>query len=341
MKIKFTSIVFIFVLTISCQKTKPKLTEPAFYFWKSNFKLSEIERNTLQYNHIKKLYIKFFDISWNPQKRNFQFVAPIQFSEKLPDSCQIVPVVFITNQTFANLPESKIEIFAATVFQSISKMTKYKLQEIQIDCDWSISTKQKYFRFLKAFKQSHILLSSTIRLHQIKFFEKTGVPPVDRGMLMCYNMSDWRNSKTQNSIYSTSVLKQYIQRLEKYPKPLDIVMPIFHWTVIFRNNRFLFFVNNVSSKELINNSNFTHVVDNQLFEVKNDGVFKNFSIRKGDIFRCENSDFEEIFEGSALILDKISNEKLTFALYHLDEKSLTTYSNDQLQKLLHINETLR
>ena len=341
MKINFTVIIFLFILIIGCQKSKPKFTEPAFYFWKSTFKLSNVERNTLKNNHIQKLYVKFFDVSWNPQKRKPQFVAPIQFAENLPDNCQIVPVVFITNQTFLNLPESEIDSLAKVVFEKILKMSRSKIQEIQMDCDWTISTKHQYFRFLKALQKNNIILSATIRLHQVKFFEKTGVPPVDRGMLMCYNISDWRNPETQNSIYSTSVLKQYIQRLEQYPKPLDVVMPIFHWTVIFRNNQFLFFVNNLGSEELNNNFNFIQLVKNQLFKVKEDAIFNNFSVRKGDIFRCEDSDFEEVLEGSALILDKISNEKLTFALYHLDEKSLTTYSNEQIKKLLHLNETLR
>jgi len=341
MKINFRVIIFLFILTAGCHKSKSKFTEPAFYFWKSNFKLSNIERKTLENNHIKKLYIKFFDISWNPQKHHPQIIAPIQFTENPPDSCQIVPVVFITNQTFVNLPEAEIDSFANVVFKEISKMSKSNVQEIQIDCDWTISTKHQYFRFLKAIRKSNILLSATIRLHQVKFFEKTGVPPVDRGMLMCYNMSDWRNPKTKNSIYSNQVLKQYIERLEKYPKPLDVVMPIFHWTVIFRNNRFLFFVNNLGSEELKNNFNFAELSENQLFEVKKDTIFDNFSVRKGDIFRCENSDFEEVLAGSELILNKISNEKLTFTLYLLDEKSLKSYSHDQIKKLLHLNEILR
>ena len=90
-----------------------------------------------------------------------------------------------------------------------------------------------------------------------------------------------------------------------------------------------------------NNYNFTQLAKNQLFKAKNDATFNNFSVRKGDIFRCEDSDFEEVMEGSELILSKISNEKLTFALYHLDEKSIATYSNDQIKKLFHLNETLR
>jgi hypothetical protein len=325
----------------SCQKSKPKSIQPAFYFWKSNFKFSVLERKSLQNNQVKKLYVKFFDITWNSQTTHPQIVAPIRFAEKAPNSCKIIPVVFITNQTFVNLPVSEIDTLAKSVFKSITRISKSKIKEIQIDCDWTLSTKHKYFRFLKAFKNDSIHLSATIRLHQVKFFEKTGIPPVDRGMLMCYNMSDWRNPETKNSIYSTKVLSQYIQRLEQYPIPLDVVMPIFHWTVIFRNNQFLFFVNNLDSEELKSNFNFTQLSDNQLFEVKKDTLFKNFSIRKGDIFRCEESNFEEVLEGSEMILDKISNEKLTFALYHLEEKCLTKYSDDQLKKLLHVNETFR
>jgi hypothetical protein len=334
-------LVLIFISQSACEKHKLHIIQPAFYFWKSTFKLTEVEKKTLSDNNIKRLYIKFFDITWNVQMSKPQIVAPIFFEQKNSLSSKIIPVVFIMNQTFVNLPESKIDTFARSVLDNIVRMSKCKIKELQIDCDWTLSTKHKYFRFLKALKNDSFLLSATIRLHQVKFFEKTGIPPVDRGMLMCYNMSDWQNPKTQNSIFSTKVLSQYIQRLEQYPKPLDMVMPIFHWTVVFRNNHFLFFVNNLGSEELENNSNFIQLADSQLFKVKNDTLFENFSIRKGDIFRCEESNFEEIFNSSEIILDKISNEKLTFALYHLEEKCLSKYSNDQIKTLLHVNETFR
>ena len=120
------------ILTIGCQKPKPKFTEPAFYFWKSNFKLSEIERKTLEINNIKKLYIKFFDVSWNPKKRKPQFVAPIKFTENPPNSCHVVPVVFITNQTFLNFPESEIDSLAKMVFEKISKFQSLKSKKFKL-----------------------------------------------------------------------------------------------------------------------------------------------------------------------------------------------------------------
>ena len=118
-------------------------------------------------------------------------------------------------------------------------------------------------------------------------------------------------------------------------------MPIFHWTVVFRNNRFLYFVNNLSAKTLSDNENFVQIADKQQFMAKNDAQFQGISIRKGDIFRCEDAPFEDILKGSRSILEKISNQKLTFALYHLDSQSISYYSNEQIKELLHVDKTLR
>ncbi len=337
-------ILLLIILTytlFSCQKNPPKQLVAAFYYWKSNVKLSELEKNTLVENQVRKLYIKFFDISWNVGKRDFQVDAPIRFSGKLPDSCQIIPVVFITNQTMKNIPKIALDSLAKTILSEISKLSPQPYPEIQIDCDWTLSTKQKYFLLLKILQKSQLHLSATIRLHQVKFYEKTGIPPVERGMLMCYNVSDWRNPVTLNSIYSPKLLSQYTEQIGEYPLPLDVVMPIFHWTVVFRNDRFLYFINNLNVETLKGNNNFSQQVEKQRFIVNKDGVFQHISIRKGDVFRCEDAEYEDILKGSRNILEKISNQKLTFALYHLDSQSISYYNHEQIQKLLHINETLR
>ena len=137
------------------------------------------------------------------------------------------------------------------------------------------------------------------------------------------------------------LLSQYTERIGEYPLPLDVVMPIFHWTVVFRNNRFLYFINNLSAETLKGNQNFTQQTEKQRFIVNNDDVFQRISVRKGDVFRCEDAAYEDILKGSRQVLEKISNQKLTFALYHLDPQSISHYSHEQIQKLLHINETLR
>jgi hypothetical protein len=334
--------VFFICFLATCKQKTSKEVIPAFYFWKSNFRLTEVEKKAFTNNQIQKLYVKFFDVSWNILKRHPQLDAPIRFSEKLPASCLIIPVVFITNQTLVNLPVAEIEPFAKGIFTEILTLLPQNspLSEIQIDCDWTHSTKHKYFKLLKTLKKNNVKLSATIRLHQVKFFEKTGVPPVDRGMLMCYNMSDWRKYNSQNSIFSPNTLNQYIQDLEDYPMSLDVVMPIFHWTIIYRNEQFLYFVNNLSADSLKTNAIFLQLIGKQEFVVQKDANFQRISIRKGDVFKCENAPYEDILKGSRIVLEKISTQKLTFALYHLDEKSLSNYSHEQIQQLFHINKTL-
>jgi hypothetical protein len=344
MNTRLLYIAIIFSVISSCQTSTPKEISPAFYYWKSAFKLSKTEKKALQLHHTMKLYVKFFDVSWNSSKQHPQMDAPIRFLEKVPNNCSLIPVVFITNQTLIQLPFTEIELMADGIFtkiQSLVPAQSLPIPAIQLDCDWTLSTKKKYFALLNRLQQHHIPLSATIRLHQVKFFEKTGIPPVQRGMLMCYNMSDWKKETTKNSIYTSEVLAQYIQRLSAYPLPLDVAMPIFHWTIIYRNNRFLTFVNNVAADTFEKNPDFEKRAINQVFIAKKDLQFQQISIRKGDIFRCESVPFEDVLAGSQIVINKIPTQKLTFALYHLDEKSLTHYSYEQIQKLFRIDETLR
>ncbi|MGG2305049.1 hypothetical protein ACE4Z6_26875, partial [Salmonella enterica] len=93
----------------------------------------------------------------------------------------------------------------------------------QIDCDWTLGTKEKYFSLLKRIKERMALpLSCTIRLHQVKYQAKTGVPPVDRGMLMYYNMGHVEGATETNSIYDPANADKYVSYVKDYPLPLDV-----------------------------------------------------------------------------------------------------------------------
>ena len=84
---------------------------------------------------------------------------------------------------------------------------------------------------LEAFKKEYrYQLSATIRLHQVKYREETGVPPVDYGVLMYYNMGHI-SAMGANSIYDRSTALRYLGKLREYPLPLDIALPMFAWGV--------------------------------------------------------------------------------------------------------------
>lgn len=326
---------FAFVFCLSCQTAStPKDISRGIYYWKSTFKLSETERHTLDSCKIKKLYFKAFDVDWDFTKARAIPKATIRFEEEIPTNLAIIPTVFITNQVLKQSTEQQLDTTISFINKHLRTVLKDKnFDEIQLDCDWTISTRERYFYLLRVFKklfpEKH--LSATIRLHQIKFAHKTGIPPVERGMLMFYNMSNWKKPQIRNSIYDLDAASQYLATLDKYPLPLDVVMPIFRWAIIYRNNTFLTVINNTDNQAL-SKHNFLEKDDNKFTILADTSAF-GISLRKGDMIRVEEVSAEEIIKGSKTLHEKISSQKLTFALYHLDQPNITFYGNEKLAEI--------
>jgi hypothetical protein len=68
-----------------------------------------------------------------------------------------------------------------------------------------------------------------------QYRERTGVPPVDRGMLMFYNMGKLSAEPGARSIYDADAAERYLARVGEYPLPLDLALPIWSWTVQVRD----------------------------------------------------------------------------------------------------------
>ena len=195
-------------------------------------------KNTLVVNDVDTLYLRFFDVEWETPSNSPKPVAPIIFSDEIPQQIKIIPVVYLKNEVFKNLSEVLSENLAENVWMKISIIAKTQhinISQIQMDCDWSPSTRQKYFKFLQALnnklKNTHIKVSATIRLHQVKYREITGVPPVNRGMLMFYNFGRLQARGELNSIFNEQEASRYTSYISEYPLPLDVVLPIFSWAI--------------------------------------------------------------------------------------------------------------
>lgn len=107
-------------------------------------------------------------------------------------------------------------------------------------------TKNNYFLLLKELKNNlNKNISSTIRLHQIKYFNKTGVPPVDYGVLMYYNMSSLGDFNTKNYILDNNEAKKYHYNFENYPLKLKLALPLYSQAVQFRDKKAINLFENV------------------------------------------------------------------------------------------------
>ena len=305
-----------------------------FYYWKSKCEIGETECEYFNQLGSKRLFVRLFDVDVEAGKA--VLVGPIQaFSkEQLPnDSTEVIPVVFITNQTFLDyVDEDAVEQLAFNVFMGIEHyMGKAEVgyDEIQIDCDWTQRTKDPYFRFLKKLSEkSGRNISSTLRLHQIRDYQKTGVPPVERGSLMCYATSSPLEGDTRNSILDLELLKAYTANINEYPSDFDVILPIYSLGIV---------TNHVGEVKLINGLTeddpqtpmFEKTGDNQ-YLVKEDGFLRGMYVNSGFTVKVEAITPELLAEAKQY-LDRQIDRDFTWVYFHLSQGFLTRYSMDNLK----------
>lgn len=324
---------------ISCTPTKKEIT-PAFYHWQTNFSLTQSEKKYLENLSIKKLYVKFFDVDWNGKMQESLPVAEVILDTTDLKNIEIIPTIFITNRSLKNYPLEKIDLLGKNILEKIFSIKK-NVREIQVDCDWSERTEQKYFQLLHFFKKEiqkqNIQLSATIRLHQIKYFKRTGVPPVDRGMLMFYNVDDVKDWETKNSILDLEVAKQYFFNFENYPLKLDVALPIFSWGVLYRGGGMVKLINNLRADDMTDDSLFLQT-DETHYEVIKSTYLHGKYLYEGDIIRLETVPLETLKMSAKLLKSKIENPNVTISFYHLDTTTIKHYPYANLEKIIDVFE---
>ncbi|MCT7609976.1 hypothetical protein N5U14_03865 [Aliarcobacter butzleri] len=267
-------LVFILILLITLSffsKTiKNENSTISFYSWENSFDIK---------NTNEKLYIKVLDIAFSTK------LEPIKTNLKtIPKD--FVPVIYITNETMKNVDYSLINNEILLILKDLN------FDEVQIDCDWSDSSQSNYFNLLSDLKTKlNKTISATIRLHQIKYYMRTGVPPIDYGVLMYYNMSNIGDFDTKNSILDNEIAKKYHYNFDTYPLKLKLALPLYSQAIQFRQNKALSIFEGVEKKDF--DSNFQEISQNK-FKVLNSFYFKGRYVYKNDIFRFEDVNEKEL-----------------------------------------------
>lgn len=313
----------------ACQKKAPVII-PSFYFWKNNaYNLSTAEKHVLDTFHIKKLYVKYFEVSRDSLWGNAP-VAKTSLKIKQWDSvtAEIIPVIFIKNEVMLRSNKQALDSLADNITFLTQKIANDKMntayKEIQIDCDWTEKSKDNYFYFLERFKKaSGKIVSVTLRLYQYKYSEKMGVPPVNKATLMCYNLVNALQNESKNSIIDINELQKYLNKEKRYPLHLDIVLPAYSWMLLYQYDQF----KGVISREndaLLNMLSETRPL---WYTVTKDTVIDDFYIRNGDRIKYETVSPEVLYKACDIIKKNVVlDDSVTVSVFHLDEQKISTYS---------------
>lgn len=296
----FELLVLSLALFISACQPKPQVHR-AFYHWQTNLSISPTEQKSLQKLRVSRLYAKFFDVDWDEGQGQIVPLASIQIDTAGLKKLELVPVIYITNRTWGHVEsEVQVETVAKKIIAKIDALAKPlgkpSLSEIQIDCDWTASSRRVYFAFLEKLSeklaQRKCLLSATIRLHQYKYPHRTGVPPVSSGTLMLYNVGELESWEEENSIFSQSAVEAYAP-FPKYPLPLDVVLPAFSWGVLFREGEMIRLLNELRVEDLQGDARFEQIAP-QRFRVQKSTYLKGHYLYQGDLLRIETCGYAEL-----------------------------------------------
>lgn len=325
MKKQILFLAFIFLFSACNPHKKPII---AFYYWKTIYKLSVSEKQTLTENKVKKIYIRYFDIDANQITNQIFPQSPIQFQDK-PINLEIVPVIYIRNQILLikNLDIQDLAQKTNNYINQINKKNNISNKEIQIDCDWTLSSKDNYLKFINRFKKiSNKNLSATIRLHQIKYFRETKIPNVDKGVLMYYNMGKIATDSI-NSIYDQKIAKKYLSSIKKYPLSLNFALPIYSWGIHIRENRVLGLLSKINIHELENDSNFVKTKPN-FFRSKCNNYKNGTFYKTNDLLKFETISSENLLEMANNLQENTNAFPEEIIFYDLDEFNLKNYEKN-------------
>lgn len=337
------SILFSFIFICLCCSNFLRCTsnhtkvKRSFYYWKSTFELNQFELELLHQNNISALYIKYFDVSWNSTLNAVVPVAKIQFKQAVPDFLEVIPVVYITNNALLKSHKDSIKSLAVAISKLIyayhpvvNKLPK----EIQVDCDWTLQTKEKYFALLNELKQqagNKLMLSATIRLHQVKYASATGIPPVQKGMLMYYNMGNIQRMQS-NSIFNETAAADYAPYIKQYPLHLDAVLPVFSWIKVIRNQKIIQLLNTVSFQEAMQSGLFEHINEYTLKPI-HICHFKGIAFLPTDILVAETMTPELSKKAARHLHTYFTNHNFTLALFHLNQSNLNEYTIQDIETI--------
>lgn len=311
------------LMLCSCKQDQPP-RKLSFYYWRTTFSLSSRESQVLDKLEVKKLYVRFFDVGLS--EHNAIPISKINFLTK--PAVEVIPVVYIKNEVMLE-KHVNLEKLSQQITSLVSQIQSYNdlpPTEIQLDCDWSLQSKERFLNLVDLVKKnSEILVSSTIRLHQIKFADKTGIPNVDYGVLMYYNMGQI-GIDNKNSIYDRAIAQRYIPFINTYKLPVKLALPIYSWGIHIENNR----VVELLPKLTVDDFESAHFekVNEMFYKVIKSHFFKGAYLKTGDLVKFEKIKPNQLLEMIEDVEAHVAQPIDEIILYDLDQINFKNYENE-------------
>lgn len=226
------------LLASACGRTDGGGSRRSVYYWSTVLDIDSTKQAFIDRHGISRMYVRYFDVVAGEDGSPVPN-ATLRFRTGVPRGMEIVPTVYIVNDCMAADTTDLARLTLRRIMQMNATNDVGKVKEIQIDCDWTRRTRQRYFSFLRTLRRlaaaEGIEVTATIRLHQLA----EGAPPVDRGVLMMYNTGDFTDISCGKPILDMRDAAPYLRHLAGYGLKLAAAYPIYSWRILFRGGRYV------------------------------------------------------------------------------------------------------
>jgi hypothetical protein len=149
-------------------------------------------------------------------------------------------------------------------------------------------------------------------------------------MLMMYNLQHAKNFEHENSIFSLKEAQKYLKRNE-YPLPMDVALPVFSWTLVFRNGQFYkVFSDNIIS-DITSNTSLKLLTTNKFLVEKTPRNYNDFGLKAGDVLKIETCGERELLQANSLVKILPIDTASTIALFDLDMHELNKIPYEKVE----------
>lgn len=332
---------FLFSIVILLTSCQGKEHAVGFYYWNTTYKPDTVSQRMIQELKSNMLFIRIMDIDFTDGGIEPIPTSPISFEQTIDQNQELIPVVGVNQRIFAELDSLQIRGLAhkitLLVSEKVKQSGKTSYKELQIDCDWTKNSRDKFFYFLEYLQNvpelKEVTITSTLTLLQVKNTQTSGIPPVKRATLMCYNMGDLRQFGDHNSILNQQDLTTYLSRaLKEYPLKLDIALPLFDRYVTFRDHQYMGIANYIDQPTLEDKSLFTKNPKTELYILNQD--LQKANLKKGDVIRHEFVSKEQLIATAKFLKKELQVKDNRIIFYHLAPEFLSNYSYTDLQEVI-------
>ena len=301
-KIIIALVALLLMLFTAC---KEQQHSRGMYYWSTTFQLDSTKKSFLKEHQINRLYLRYFDVVVDDNGEPMPN-ATIRFRDSIPQGLEIIPTVFIVNDCMKQDVSGLAEKMLRRILQMNETHHIGKVQEIQIDCDWTGSTRKTFFSFMEQLralaKEKGIRLSSTIRLHQLSQIP----PPADRGVLMMYNTGDFTKLSCEHPILDMRDVRPFLPALRRYKLPLSTAYPLYRWRIVFRNGRYV---------------GILHTDD-------------ELPVLPGDSIVIRQPELQEILEAKKAVSQQNAHANDEVILFDLNQTNITRFKHTDYEEIL-------